>query len=43
MKNMPLFGAGLSVVYLGEQIHLYHIIGAILIFGGILLASRQRS
>ncbi|WP_296980900.1 MULTISPECIES: DMT family transporter [unclassified Thalassolituus] len=40
---MPLFGAGLSVVYLGEQIHLYHIIGAILIFGGILLASRQRS
>ncbi|MDK2776299.1 MAG: DMT family transporter [Pseudomonadota bacterium] len=39
----PLFGAVLSVLLLGETIHLYHLAGALLIFTGILLASRQRS
>ena len=38
---IPLFGALLSVLYLGEQIHLYHLLGAVLIFTGIVIASRS--
>jgi len=29
------------VLYLGEQIHLYHLLGAVLIFTGIVIASRS--
>lgn len=36
---MPLFGSLLAVVFLGERIHLYHLIGIGLIGAGILLAS----
>jgi len=36
---MPLFGAMLSVLYLGEYLHLYHFLGALFIFTGIVLAS----
>lgn len=38
---MPVFGALLSVLLLGESIHLYHLLGAGLIFSGILVASRN--
>jgi len=38
---MPVFGAVLSVIFLGERLYAYHIIGAALIFGGIWLTTRQ--
>ena len=31
---MPLFGALLSLIFLGEQLYGYHYAGAVLIFGG---------
>lgn len=39
---MPLFGAVLSVALLGEALHGYHLLGALLIFSGIALAGRKR-
>ncbi len=36
---MPLFGSLLAVVFLGERIHIYHLVGIGLIGAGILLAS----
>lgn len=38
---MPLFGAVLSVVFLGERLYAYHFIGAGLIFGGIWLTTKK--
>ena len=38
---MPLFGAILSVVFLGEQLYGYHFAGAALIFGGLWLTTRK--
>jgi drug/metabolite transporter (DMT)-like permease len=37
---MPLFGAVLSAVFLGEALLWYHYVGALLIFTGIFIASR---
>jgi drug/metabolite transporter (DMT)-like permease len=37
---MPLFGAVLSAVFLGESLLWYHYLGALLIFSGIFIASR---
>ena len=37
---MPLFGAVLSLLFLGEGLRLYHLAGAIFIFSGIMLSSR---
>jgi drug/metabolite transporter (DMT)-like permease len=37
---MPLFGAVLSSVFLGEALLWYHYVGALLIFSGIFIASR---
>ncbi len=34
---MPLFGAILAVLFLGERIALYHLVGALLVFAGIAL------
>lgn len=39
---MPLFGAVLSVLFLGEHIAAFHVIGAALVFSGIALASQWR-
>lgn len=39
MHLMPVFGAVLAVLLLGEQFRLYHAVGIALIAGGILLAS----
>jgi drug/metabolite transporter (DMT)-like permease len=36
---MPLFGAILAVLFLGERVRLYHAVGIALIAGGIVLAS----
>ena len=38
---MPLFGALLSVIFLGERLYAYHYAGAALIFGGIYLTTRR--
>ena len=38
---MPLFGALLSVIFLGERLYGYHYAGAALIFGGIWLTTRR--
>ncbi|MCJ7766722.1 MAG: DMT family transporter, partial [Thiovulaceae bacterium] len=35
---MPLFGAVLAYIFLGERLHSYHIIGALLIAVGIYLS-----
>lgn len=39
---MPAFGALLSVLFLGEALHLYHFAGIALILAGVLLATRAR-
>jgi drug/metabolite transporter (DMT)-like permease len=36
---MPVFGAILSVLFLGESFHLFHLAGISLIFSGIYLTS----
>ena len=38
---MPLFGAILSVIFLGERLFAYHYAGAVLIFSGIWLTTRR--
>lgn len=38
---MPVFGALLSVIFLGERLYAYHYAGAALIFGGIWLTTRK--
>lgn len=43
MNVMPLMGAGLAMLFLGEQLHLFHIAGLALIVVGILVAGRQQS
>jgi drug/metabolite transporter (DMT)-like permease len=40
---MPLFGAVLSAIFLGESLLWYHYLGALLIFAGLFTASRARS
>lgn len=39
---VPLFGALLSMIVLGERLHPYHLVGAALIFSGVYAASRRR-
>lgn len=44
MHLMPVFGAVLAVLFLGERFHLYHAVGIALTAAGIVLASlRQRA
>ena len=38
---VPLFGTIMAIVFLGEQLAVFHLAGAALIFGGIVLASRK--
>jgi drug/metabolite transporter (DMT)-like permease len=38
---MPVFGALLSVIFLGERLYAYHFVGAAMIFGGIWLTTRR--
>lgn len=40
---MPVFGAALAVVFLGERLYGYQFVGAGLIFGGIWLTTRGKS
>ncbi|MGH8679305.1 MAG: DMT family transporter, partial [Burkholderiales bacterium] len=38
---MPVFGVALSLIFLGERIYTYHLVGAALIFGGIWLTTQR--
>ncbi len=38
---VPLFGTIMAIVFLGEKLAVFHLAGAALIFGGIVLASRK--
>jgi len=40
---MPVFGAILSFIFLGEALHPYHLAGMVLIFSGISLATDRKS
>ena len=40
MNVMPLMGAGLAMLFLGEKLHLFHVAGLALIVAGILVAGR---
>ena len=40
MNVMPLMGAGLAMLFLGELLHLFHIAGLALIVAGIVVAGR---
>jgi drug/metabolite transporter (DMT)-like permease len=39
---MPLFGAVLAAIFLGESLLWYHYLGALLIFSGLFIASHRR-
>ena len=39
---IPLLGAGMAMVFLGERLQLYHVVGLALILGGVWLAARGR-
>ena len=38
---LPIFGVGFAVVLLGESLHLYHVIGGLLVCAGITLVVRS--
>ncbi len=38
---IPVFGAALSIIFLGEGIALFHLIGAVFVFGGIALTTKH--
>ena len=40
MNVMPLMGAGLAMLFLGERLYLFHIVGLALIVAGIMVAGR---
>lgn len=40
MNVMPLMGAGLAMLFLGEALHLFHVAGLALIVAGIVVAGR---
>lgn len=40
---MPMFGVVLAVAFLGETIHMYHVVGIAAIIIGILIASKKKS
>lgn len=40
MHLMPVFGAGLAILLLGERLQIFHVAGALLIAAGIVLAAR---
>lgn len=40
---MPVFGAALAVIFLGERLYAYHYAGAALVFGGIWMTTRSNA
>ncbi|MBS1220187.1 MAG: EamA family transporter [Proteobacteria bacterium] len=43
MHLMPVFASLLAIAFLGEQLHLFHVAGMVMILGGIWLTSRGRN
>ena len=43
MFLVPVFGALLAVLFLGERLHLYHALGFAFIIGGVVIGSRRRT
>ena len=39
---VPVFGTTMAYLFLGERLHLYHLVGTVLIFAGIWLASMDK-
>jgi len=39
---VPVFGTAMAYLFLGERPHLYHLVGVVLIFAGIWLASKEK-
>jgi drug/metabolite transporter (DMT)-like permease len=42
INMVPIFGTMLSVLIIGETLHLYHVIALVLVLGGIVIAERSR-
>src|SRR5664279_272541 len=40
---MPVFGSALAILLLGEEPRLFHLVGYVLVLGGVIIASRQAS
>jgi drug/metabolite transporter (DMT)-like permease len=40
---VPVFGSAMAIVFLGEQLQPFHIIGFALVLIGVFVASRRRS
>ncbi|MEO1969458.1 MAG: hypothetical protein ABGW87_12190 [Sphingomonadaceae bacterium] len=40
MNILPVLGASLAILFLGEPLHTFHAVGLILILGGIMFAGR---
>src|SRR5207247_7900997 len=40
---MPVFGSVLAIVLLGEEPRLFHLVGYVLVLGGVIVASQQAS
>jgi len=38
---IPVFGAAMAIVFLGEHPHLFHVIGFALVLTGVIVASRR--
>lgn len=38
---MPVFGTMMAIFFLGEKLHIYHIVGIFLVFSGILLTNKK--
>lgn len=43
MNVLPLLGAGLAILFLGEELYLFHVIGMTLIIGGIIWAGHGQA
>lgn len=41
LYTMPVYGVLLAVLLLGEELHLYHAVGFVLVLGGVVLATRR--
>jgi drug/metabolite transporter (DMT)-like permease len=42
LNLIPVFGAVFAILFLGEHLYAFHVIGAALVFLGILMAVRDR-
>jgi len=40
---VPVFGAAMAMVFLGEQPQLFHVIGFALVLAGVYIASRKQA